>query len=92
MLPRMRILNEDELAYRGLKPEIDQQYPQGWYVGVADGRVVAASEDFRDLVKTLKAEGRDPRQVLVVEAGVTYPDYVTIFMGSERVASLAYCS
>jgi len=66
-------------AYKRLKPTIDQTYPKGWFVGIADDRIVGAAANFRDLENSLRSQGLDPRKILVVEAGVTYPDYVTIF-------------
>jgi major membrane immunogen (membrane-anchored lipoprotein) len=68
------------IAYRQLKATIDRSYPRGWFVAVADGKIVAAAADFHELEGTLQGQGRDPRTVLVVEAGVDYPEYVTIFV------------
>jgi hypothetical protein len=66
-------------AYGRLKETISRSYPHGWFVGIADDQVVGAAADFRALESKLRAQGNDPRQVLVVQAGVDYPDYVTIF-------------
>lgn len=66
-------------AYRRLKEMISRTYPPGWFVGIAEEQVVGAAEDFRALESVLRGQGKDPRQVLVVQAGVDYPEYVTIF-------------
>jgi hypothetical protein len=66
-------------AYRRLKQTIDASHPRGWFVAVADDTVVGAAADFHDLERSLRSQGRDPRQVLVVEAGEDYPEDVTIF-------------
>ena len=66
-------------AYQRMKETINQTYPRGWFVAIADDRVVGAAGNFRDLECLLRAGGKDPRTVLVVEAGVAYPEYVTIF-------------
>ena len=66
-------------AYRRLKATIDAKYPEGWFVAIDDD-VIASAPDFESLEQSLRASGRDPREVLVVEAGVNYPDYVTIFI------------
>jgi hypothetical protein len=66
-------------AYQRLKDSIRQTYPQDWFVAIADKRVLAASADFRELKVLVRAEGFDPRNVLIVEAGVTYPEFVDIF-------------
>ena len=72
----------NNVAYRRLKETIDQTYPKGWFVGIADDQVVEAAANFEDLESLLRARGKDPRTVLVVEAGVTLPDYMTIFAWS----------
>ncbi len=66
-------------TYRRLKETIGRTYPKGWFVGIADEKIAGAAETFRDLESSLRAQGKDPRSVLVVEAGVHVPDYVTIF-------------
>ena len=66
-------------AYGRLKGTISQTYPHGWFVGIADEQVVGAAADFRTLESLLRDQGKDPRRVLVVQAGVDYPEYVTIF-------------
>jgi hypothetical protein len=72
---------EDErnsAAYGRLKESISQTYPHGWFVGIADEQVVGATADFRSLESLLRTQGKDPRRVLGVQAGVDYPEYVTI--------------
>jgi hypothetical protein len=49
-------------------------------VGIADEQVVGAAANFGELKTLLRSQGRDPRDVLVVEAGVDYPEYATIFV------------
>ncbi len=67
----------NQASYRRLKETIGTTYPHGWFVGIADDQIVAAAADFRTLETNLRSQGKDPRRVLVVEAGV---DYVTIFI------------
>ena len=69
----------NQLAYQRLKESINQTYRTGWFVGIADDQVVGDAESFRDLELSLQAQGKDPRTVLIVQAGVETPDYVTIF-------------
>jgi hypothetical protein len=66
-------------AYLRMKETIKQTYPHGWFIGIADDRIVGAAATFRDLETQLRTQGIDPRAVLVIEAGVEYPEYVTIF-------------
>jgi hypothetical protein len=79
----MRSHDEQErhmAAYRRMKGAIDTTYPKGSFVAIADDQVVGTSAIFGELERQLRAQGRDPRQVLVVEAGVNYPEQVTIFL------------
>ena len=67
-------------TYARMKAAIDTTYPQGWFVAIADDQVVGSTAGFGDLEGQLRAQGRDPRHVLVVEAGVDYSPQVTIFV------------
>ncbi len=70
----------DKTALRQLLVEIDAKYPTGWFVAIGDNRVIAAFADFDELLGELRAQGRNPRDTLVVEAGASRPEYVTIFI------------
>jgi hypothetical protein len=67
-------------AYCRLKQTIDTSYPHGWFVAIAGDQIVGASADFHKLESQLRESGKDPRKVLIVEAGVDYPESVTIFI------------
>jgi len=67
-------------AYRRLKPSIDQGHPKGTFVAIANDRIIATAASFDSILDSIRDTGRDPRQVLVIQAGIDYPDYVTIFM------------
>ena len=45
-----------------------------------DDNIISSAPDFDSLEQSLRASGHDPRKVLVVEAGVNYPEYLTIFI------------
>ena len=62
-----------------LKEVVNQTYPKGWFVGIAAAQVLAAASSYRELESLLRARGMDPRTVLVIQAGVSVPDRVTIF-------------
>ena len=66
-------------VYHRMKERIDA-YPKGWFVAIVEEQIVVATADFHELEALLRAQGTDPRNVLVVEAGAEYPDYVTIFL------------
>ncbi len=68
----------NEAAYRQLKPTIDQQYPPGRFVAIHRGRIVDDAASFRELDEALTAKGFTSRDILVVQAGIDYPDYADI--------------
>ena len=72
-------LTSQNAAYQTLKEKIRQTYPHGYFVSIAQNRIVAATADFRKLKGLVRAEGFDLRNVLIVEAGVSYPDFVSLF-------------
>jgi hypothetical protein len=69
----------NEAAYRAMEKSIKNGYPHGQFVAIADGEIVGDAADFMTLHNALKASGRDPRQVLIVQAGHVYPEKLTIF-------------
>jgi hypothetical protein len=69
----------NQASYQRMKETIQQTYPKGWFVAIANDHIVGAAANFRDLEGDLRARAIDPRQVLVVQAGTDYPEYVTIF-------------
>jgi hypothetical protein len=76
----------NEAAYRRMEHSINSGYPFGRFVAIAGGEIVGDAGDFMALHKALKAEGRDPRAVLIMQAGHVYPERATIFtIGSARV-------
>jgi len=68
----------NEVAYRQLKPTIDQQYPPGRFVAIHEGRIVGDAASFRELDEALTTKGLTSRDILVVQAGIDYPDYADI--------------
>jgi hypothetical protein len=74
-------LDRNNAGYLRMKETIKQTYPHGWFIGITDDRIVGAAAEFCDLELQLRSQGIDPRTVLVIEAGVEYPEYVTIFIG-----------
>ncbi len=69
MTPEQR-LEENEAAYRRLKPMIDRTYPKGQFVAVADGRVIADAATFDELYQTLLAAGTNPHEIIGVQVGI----------------------
>src|SRR5260370_18264624 len=64
----------NEAAYRRLEESIKQGYPHGQFIAIAGGEIVGDSNDFMTLHKSLTAAGRDPRRVLIIQAGHVYPE------------------
>ena len=75
---RIRESEQDKTALREFLAEVDKTYPRGWYVAIGGGKVLAASADFHELEEMLVAQGRNPPNTVVVEAGARRPEYVTI--------------
>ncbi len=77
MLAQERLAND--AAFRRMEQDIKQTYPYGHFVAIADDKIVGDASDFMALHRALKASGRDPRTVMIVQAGFEYPEKVTIF-------------
>jgi hypothetical protein len=69
----------NEAAYQRLEESIKTSYAHGHFVAIADGAIVGDAVEFMTLHRALKAAGRDPRRVLIVQAGHVYPKHFTIF-------------
>lgn len=67
-------------SFASIKAAIDANYPPGSYVAIAEGHVVAFAASFSELERLLHQQGRDPRDMLVTEAGAPHPECVTIFI------------
>ena len=70
----------DQLAFRRLSPSIDQSYAAGQFVAICGGQIVADAESFEALQAALTAMGKNPANVLIIQAGVTYPETAVIFL------------
>jgi hypothetical protein len=72
---------DDELnqaAYRRLEASINATYPHGQFVAIAGGEIVGDAAEFMALHQALREAGRDPRRVMIVQAGQVYPEKLTI--------------
>ena len=59
---------------------IQQTYPPGRFLAIAGQRIIADAESFTELDRLLHRMGHHSPEVLVVQAGVDYPESVTIFV------------
>ncbi|HET6882259.1 MAG TPA: hypothetical protein VFI31_18990 [Pirellulales bacterium] len=72
-----RALNQ--AAYRQQRDFIRENYPRGRFVGISGGKIIADAGSFQELDALLDRLGFGSPDVLVVEAGVDYPERATIF-------------
>lgn len=71
-MPREPDINE--MAFRSMKPTLDQEYPRGRFVAFHGGKVVADAGSFSDLLSQLTKKGVAAQESFVVQAGVDYPE------------------
>jgi len=69
----------NQAAYRQLHGHIQKTYHPGRYVAISEGKIIADAASFQELNSMLHAMGHDSADVLVVQAGIDYPDTVMIF-------------
>ncbi len=74
----------NQATYRRLRATLDRTYPAGRFVAIDSDGVVADDSDFGRLVLALGNAGRNPSRVLIVQAGVEFPETATIFVGTGR--------
>jgi hypothetical protein len=70
----------NQIAYRKLKDSINRTYPPGRCVAIYQGQLAADAPTFQELSAALVASGKNPRQALVVQAGVDYPEEAIILL------------
>src|SRR5438093_4014308 len=81
----------NEKAYWRLRATIDQTYPKGRFVTIHQGKIVADAADADTLRQSLLAQGRNPEEALVVQAGRDrFLDFLDTLPPEERLNQLAY--
>lgn len=70
----------NQTAFQKMKRDLSNRYPPGRFVAFDDGHIVADAASFDELTEALAAIGADRPDVFVVQAGVDYPDEVTILL------------
>ncbi|HXG12226.1 MAG TPA: hypothetical protein VNK04_20900 [Gemmataceae bacterium] len=71
---------QNQEAFRRMKDTLAQTYERGRFVAISEGRVIADAASLDVLRSHLQALGKDPTQVLIVQAGVEYPETAVIFV------------
>lgn len=64
----------NQAAYRRLKDSLAKNYAKGQFIAIAGEEIVADAPRLGELRTMLEKSGKDPRQVLVVQAGVDHPE------------------
>jgi hypothetical protein len=81
--------NRVATEYEDVRPEIDRRFAAGRFVAVEAGQIVADAESHRELVEKLQSQGKSPQGLLIVQAGVEYPQSAVIFFGPPVSCSYA---
>ena len=75
----------NQSAFRQMKSVIQATYPPGTFLAISGGKIIAHAAHMEALRTALRQMGRHTPDVLIVEAGVEYPEAVTIlFQGSRQ--------
>jgi len=75
----MTARQSNQETFRQLNCSIQKTYSPGRFFGNSGGKVIADAVDFEGLHSTLQKMGNDSPDVLVVQAGMDYPENVVIF-------------
>jgi hypothetical protein len=62
-----------------LQQDVDRRFPAGRFVAVEAGNIVADAESHSKLVEKLRSQGKSPKGLVVIQAGVHYPAAAVIF-------------
>jgi hypothetical protein len=62
-----------------LKETLVPTFGIGRFVAIANGQIIADAADFTELRSRLAEMGKEPAKVLIVQAGVDYPEKAIIF-------------
>lgn len=71
--------NQD--AFRKLRDHIQRTYARGRFIAISGGRIIADAASFEELDAALHNMGRHTPDILVVQAGIEYPENMTILLG-----------
>ena len=69
----------NQAAFRDMCDLIKKTYPRGRFLAISGGKIIADAADFKGLNSRLHQLGNHSPEVLVVQAGIEYPDAVMIF-------------
>jgi hypothetical protein len=69
----------NQAAFRQLRSFIQQTYRHGQFLAITSGKIIADAGSFQELGSKLRAMNQDHPDVLVVQAGIEYPESAVIF-------------
>ena len=58
---------------------VDESYGPDRHIAISGGQVIADAASFAELRRLLQTKGKDPVEVLIVQAGVDYSETAMIF-------------
>jgi hypothetical protein len=70
--------------FADLQREVDRRFPTGRFVACETGVVIADDETHRQLVRKLESQGKSPKDLLIIQAGVEYPASAVIFFAASH--------
>ena len=66
--------DQNQVAFRKMKAMIDGTYPKGRFLAMERGQIVADAPSFDELATRVRSQGKNPKEMLIVQAGVEYPE------------------
>lgn len=75
-MTKHKSINPDEIT--AAKQKINGKFPVGRFVAINNGEILADAKSHRELVEKLKTLGHSPKDLLILQAGVDYPDAALI--------------
>jgi hypothetical protein len=65
--------------YTTEKAAVDRQLPAGRFAAVEGDVIIAEADTHRQLVALFAEQGRSPKDLVILQAGIDYPATATIF-------------
>ena len=66
--------DQNQVAFRKMKATIDKTYSKGRFLAIGAGRIIADAPNFDELASRVRSLGKNPKEMLIVQAGVEYPE------------------
>ena len=66
--------DKNQVAFRKMKATIDESYSKGRFLAIGGGQIVADAASFDELASRVRNLGKNPKEMLIVQAGIEYPE------------------